>query len=531
MRMLNLAYFLTRTARRYPGHAAIFHGDTVRSYAWLDRRVGALAGALLRLGLKRGDRVGILIETEPRALECLIAPLRAGLVLVPMNPRLHHEEHAFMLRDCGAKALLCSGERLDGIMSLRGKLADCEHVIATDTPGRAGVLDFDTLIAGAEPVSDAEIEDTDLAWLFYTSGTTGHPKGAMHTHRSLRSMIDTQLVEILPTGPDDRLAHLTPMSHAAGLLVFHQVAAGGAHVFPTFRSFQPEEVYGFIERYRVTKAMLVPTMIQRLLDAPWPTACDISSLRTVMYGAAPMYVERLKEALARFGPIFLQVYAQGEVPLVCTYLTKHEHVADHPRTEHRLASAGRECYAVEVKVFDGDDRAAPNGSNGEIVVRGDPVMLGYWNNPEATRETLRNGWLHTGDIGHMDEDGYLYITDRVKDMIIKGGTNIYPREIEEVLYRHPAIREATVFGIPDDQWGEQVIAAVSLQEGAEADEAVLGDWCSRHLAGFKRPARFHVLSDLAKSGYGKILKREVRQQLYPHALRWAGGRMSAPLRS
>lgn len=523
MRMLNLAYFLTRTARQHPDWPAVIHGDTLRDYAWLDRRVGALAGALRGLGLAPGDRVGIVTDLEPRSLECLWAPPRAGLVMVPMNPKLHPAEHAFMLRDAGAKALIVGAERRDALLAVRDTCPELRHVIAMDSAGIDGVIDYDGAIAAAPAMEDAAIDDHDAAWLFYTSGTTGHPKGAIHTHRSLRSMADIHLIDVFPTAPGDRLAHLTPMSHAAGLMALHQTAAGGAHVFPTFKSFQPEDFYRFVARHRVTKATLVPTMIQRLLDAPWPPPCDISSLQTVLYGAAPMYVDRLKEALARFGAIFVQVYAQGEAPLSCTRLSKAEHVAGDPRTERRLASAGRACHAVEVAVVDGDDRPVKPGMPGEIVARGDVVMQGYWNNPAATAETLRNGWLHTGDIGHLDEDGFLYITDRVKDMIIKGGTNIYPREVEEVLHRHPAIREATVFGIPDPGWGEQVIAAVSLNDGMAADDADLGAWCLQHLASFKKPLRFHVIADLPKNGYGKILKREIRAQLYPAAKPWAGG--------
>ena len=523
MKMLNLSYFLTRSANHHPAHAAIIHGETTRSYRWLDQRVGRLARALLDLGLVRGDRVGLVVEAEPRSIECLLAPLRAGLVLVPMNPRLHQREYAFMLRECGAKALLCSNERLEDLLSVRQELPELEHLIAIDSGGISGVSDYERFLGAADAMADVEVADSDLAWIFFTSGTTGHPKGAMHTHRSLRSMVESQLIESLPVQADDRLAVLTPMSHAAGLMVFHEIAGAGTHVFPTFRGFQPEEFYALVERQRITKCMLVPTMIQRLLDGPWPTAHDLTSLRTVMYGAAPLYVERLKEAVARFGPVFVGVFAQGEAPLACTWLPRGEHLVSDEESQRRLASVGRESYAVQVRVFDPDDRVVAPNTAGEIVVRGDLVMQGYWNNPEATLETLRNGWLHTGDVGHMDEDGYLYITDRMKDMIIKGGTNIYPREIEEVLYAHPDVREATVFGIPDSKWGEAIVAAVALHDGADADEKGLGRWCLEHLSGFKKPDKFHFVDQLAKSAYGKILKREVRKELYPEITRSIGG--------
>lgn len=523
MNLLNLAYFLTRAALLHPDRPAIVQGDTALDYRSLDERVGRLAGALLGLGLRRGDRVGIVVEAEPRAIECLLAPLRAGLVLVPMNPRLHASEYAFMLRKCGARVLLASRERLNDLLSARAEFSGVERVVAMDSPPTDGVLDYETLLAGGTAIPDVEVGEKDLAWIFFTSGTTGHPKGAMHTHRSLRTMVETQLIESLPVERDDRLAVLTPMSHAAGLMVFHEVAGAGTHVFPTFRGFQAEDFYRLVEDQRITKCMLVPTMIQRLLDAPWPVERDLSSLRTVMYGAAPMYVERLKEAIRRFGPIFVGVFAQGEAPLACTWLPKEEHAVSDERGLVRLASVGRESYGVQVRVVGEDDEILPPNATGEIAVRGDLVMQGYWDDEEATKHTLRNGWLHTGDVGHMDEDHYLYITDRLKDMIIKGGTNIYPREIEEVLYRHPDVQEATVFGIPDPQWGEEIIAAVTLRRGAGAGEEELGAWCTAHLSAFKKPCRFHFVDELAKSGYGKILKREVRRTLYPEIGRNIGG--------
>ncbi|MCW5774726.1 MAG: AMP-binding protein, partial [Rhodospirillaceae bacterium] len=395
-----------------------------------------------------------------------------------------------------------------------------------ELPGLEAVIGVDgaeyaRLLAG-EGIAVCERAPEDTAWLFYTSGTTGRPKGAMHTHRSLGAMADAHLIEIFPAGPADRLVYLTPLSHAAGLLSFHVIASGGAHVFPTFRGFQADDFYRLVARHRVTKALLVPTMIQRLLDAPWPPAQDISSLQSIFYGGAPIYVDRLKQVVGRFGPIFVQVYAQGEAPLACTYLDHRDHAAHGPDGERRLASAGRECHGIQVAVLDGDDRPLEVGSTGEVAVRGPLVMQGYWGKPEATQETLRNGWLHTGDVGHFDEGGYLFITDRIKDLIIKGGSNIYPREVEEVLHRHPAVREATVFGVPDPEWGEEVVAAVSLHPGRAADGEELAAWCRTSLTKFKVPARFHLLEDLPKSGYGKILKRELRQTLYPGA-QWAGG--------
>ncbi|MDH3233528.1 MAG: AMP-binding protein [Alphaproteobacteria bacterium] len=514
---LNLAHHLTRSARRFPDAPAILHGDVERSYAWLDDRVGRLASGLLQLGLKPGDRVGLIVETEPRSIECLLAPLRAGLAIVPVNYHLHPAEHAYMLNDCGARAVLCSASRTTALLDKRDQMPAVAHVIAMDGAGagEAGVQDYEALIAASAPIPDVPVSHDTLSWIFYTSGTTGHPKGAVHTHRSLGAMVDAQIIEIWPNGPGERLAHVTPMSHAAGLLVFHHTAGAGAHVFPDFTRFEPEAFYRMVDRHKVTKASLVPTMIHRLLDGAWPVPYDISSLQTVQYGGAPLHLEPLNRALDRFGPIFVNVYAQGEAPLACTILPKAEHVATDEVTKRRLRSVGRACYGAEVAIFGSDDCPVAAETSGEIVVRGDLVMQGYWGAPEAMAETLRGGWLHTGDVGHMDEEGYLYITDRVKDMVIKGGTNIYPREIEEILHRHEDVREVAVFGVPDDEWGEIVAAAVVLRDGAVSDADALIDWCRASMANFKLPTTVHFVDELAKSGYGKILKREIRAALYP----------------
>lgn len=517
--MRNLCYFFSRSARLRPDRVAVLHGDDGHTYAALNDRVGRLAQSLLDLGLQTGDRLGIIVDLEPRGLEALLGPLRAGLVLVPMNPKLHAAEHAYMLGNCGARALISSRAHLvpllrqtlpDGMVTLA--LDGAEEV--QDAPG--SVMDYERALTASTPLrDDAQVSSDDLAWIFYTSGTTGRPKGAMLTHRNLITMVNTQLIEINPVRPDDRQACLAPLSHSTGLMAFQHLARGAALVFPTTEGFRPRAFYEMVERHRITTAFMVPTMIQRMLDEPNDEGRDLSSLHTIMYGGAPMYVDRVKEAVDRFGAIFVQGFAQGEAPMGCTYLPKQEHRAVTGEEMSRLGSAGRECHLVEVRVFDDADRPVAPGTPGEIVVRGDLVMKGYWNNPDATAETLRNGWLHTGDIGYLDEDGYLFITDRKKDMIISGGSNIYPRELEEVIYQHPAVREATVFGVPHQQWGEQVVAAIVLREGADASAQGIINWCRDRLASFKKPSAVHFVPELPKSGYGKILKREIRNLLYP----------------
>ena len=364
---------------------------------------------------------------------------------------------------------------------------------------------------------DPTIEPDNLAWLFYTSGTTGHPKGAMLTHRNLLTMAEQFLLCINPALPDDVLLHAAPITHGSGCSIFHHIAVGAASAFPATRSFDPPRIFEAIQRYRATTLFLVPTMINVLLASPDKARYDLSSLHTIFYGGAPMYVEQLQSAVSAFGPIFVQLFGQGEAPMACTSLPKEEHLAgDDPVKLKRLASAGRETTAVRVRVVDDEDREVPAGQMGEIVVRGDLVMKGYWRKPEATADTLRGGWLHTGDIGCLDSDGYLYITDRKKDMIISGGSNIYPREIEEVICRHPAVFEVAVIGIPDEKWGETVKALVVPREGMRATEAEIIEHCKRHMASYKKPQSVEFLPALPKNAYGKVLKRELRDRY------WAG---------
>ncbi len=516
--MINLAYYLARSARHFGERDAVFHGDDVFKYRELNERVSRLASALTAAGLERGDRVGIITDTEPRGLECLLGPLRAGMAIVPIGPRLHPSEQSYILKDSGARALLCSSRFFAELSAAEDLMPTGIRAIVFDgkCTGLKNVADYDALLADSAPVfEDVEVDGNDLAWLFYTSGTTGRPKGAMLTNRNLHSMITSQLIENNPVGPDDRYAYLTALSHGSGLATFLQVARGAGHVFPVQRSFRPQQFYELVARHRVTAAQMVPTMIEMLLnDASWKEH-NISSLRTIAYGGAPMYVERIKAAVATFGPIFVQTYGLGEAPRGITCLTKRDHAAIGPSGEKRLGSAGRESFNVQVRVVDVNDQPLGVGGEGEVVVRGDLVMRGYWNNPTATAETLRNGWLHTGDIGYFDRDGYLFLTDRKKDMIISGGSNVYPREVEEVLYRHPAVLEACVFGVPDETWGERIIASVVLRNGVSASGDELIQWCRQSLASYKKPSEVFFLAELPKSGIGKILKREIRQRLFP----------------
>lgn len=510
--MINPAYFLTRNARHFGDKCAVLYGDRTWTYRELNDRVGRLASALKSIGIGKGDRVAIITDTEPRGMECMYAPLRMGAAIVPIGPRLHPAEQRYILENAEASVLLCSRRFHAALAVLPEGLPAELRVIAMDA-GDSGAEDYERFLASGDPgIEDADIDADDLAWLFYTSGTTGRPKGAMLTFRNLMTMVTTQLIENNPVFPDDRFAYMTALSHGSGLATFLQMARGAGHVFPTGQGFEPERFYQLVERHRVTIAIMVPTMIEGLLADNSHRKYDLSSLRSVVYGASPMYVERIKAAVETFGPIFIQTYALGEAPRGCTCLPKSEHIWSDAKSAKRLASAGRESFHVQVRVVDDAGRPLPTGQEGEVVIRGDLVMKGYWKNEQATAEAIRNGWLHTGDVGYLDEDGYLFLTDRKKDVIITGGSNVYPREVEDVLYQHAAVHEACVFGAPDAKWGERVVAAIVLRPGSRATEEELIGWCRRSLAGYKKPSQVWMVDQLPKSGIGKVLRREIKQQ-------------------
>jgi acyl-CoA synthetase (AMP-forming)/AMP-acid ligase II len=517
---VHAGHLLTRAAQRFPDRPAWLEGDAIVTFRDAEARVNRLAHALRALGAAPGDRIGMLVPNCAQGLETLLAPMKAGMAVVPMNVRLHPAEHAYMLNDAGATVLVYGHEFRHHLASVRDELTSVERFVCVGGQPD-GDLGFEEIQIGQPDTPPAvDIEPGDLAWLFYTSGTTGRPKGAMLTHRNLVTMAGQFLIDINPTAPGDVLLHAAAITHGSGVSIFHHIAGGAASAFPATRSFDPPRIFEAIQRYRVTTMFLVPTMINVLLASPDRPRYDLSSLHTVIYGGGPMYVEQLREAIRVFGPIFVQIFGQGEAPMTCTTLPKREHVTgDDPVKLGRLASAGRECPGVRVRVVDDDDVDVPAGTMGEIVVRGDLVMKGYWNKPEATAETLRGGWLHTGDVGYLDADGYLFITDRKKDMIISGGSNIYPREVEEVICRHPAVYEVSVIGVPDPKWGETVKALVVVRDGTTVTEAEIVEHCRRHLASYKKPQSVEFLPSLPKNAYGKILKRELRERYWSGRVR------------
>jgi acyl-CoA synthetase (AMP-forming)/AMP-acid ligase II len=516
---VNLARLLTSTARHHPEHVAVRWGEVTRTYGELDRRVDALAAALTDLGVRRGDRVGFLMWNRPELLEVLFAAFRLGLCAVPLNARFNAEEIVYHLGDPEA-AVLVHGPEFAAEVSLAGeRLTSVRHVLALDGARPEGlaaqVHDYEPLVEGhlGAPDATVEVEPDEVCWLFYTSGTTGRPKGAMLTHGNLQFVAISWVADLMPLTPDDVTLHAAPLTHGAGFHALAAVAKGCTQLIPAEGRFDPAATLALIESAGVTNTWMVPTQINRLVQSPALGAHDLSSLHSVLYGGAPFHVEDLKEAIRALGPVLVQVFGQGETPMTATYLRQGEHVLDGGAAEERLASAGHARTGMEVRVVDAEDRDVAVGEQGEIVVRGPAVMRGYWDRPEATAETLRGGWLHTGDIGRLDERGYLYVLDRMKDMIITGGSNVYAREVEEVLLAHPAVAEVAVVGLPDRDWGERVVAVVVPADGAEADEADLVAHCGAHLAAYKKPKEVRFTEALPLSAYGKVLKRELRASL------------------
>ena len=485
---MNLVTALARAARACPGETALFAG-TARwaDFATLARRVAGTAAAWRHAGLVPGDRGAYVMDNRPEYLVGLYAAWWAGLVAVPVNVKLHPAEVAYIVEQSGARVVV------DGAAALP---------------------------APRDEMPPHPVAPTDLAWLFYTSGTTGRPKGAMLSHRNLAQMTLAYLADLDRVPRTGRLLHVAPLSHGSGLYTFTHLARGAAQVVPESAGFDATEALELLEAHREVSLFAAPTIVKRLADAALARSSQATGLRTLVYGGGPMYAADLDHATRVLGPRLAQIYGQGESPMTITVLDKEAHAdAGHARHAQRLASVGVPYPVVEVTVRDESGAEIPTGEVGEVCVRGDVVMQGYWNDPEATAKALRDGWLWTGDLGSFDADGFLTLRDRSKDLIVSGGSNIYPREVEEVLLRHPAVAEAGVVGARDAEWGERVVAFIVPRGTAPATDE-LDRLCLEHIARFKRPKEYRFVERLPKNNYGKVVKTELRQWLEtPEAIR------------
>jgi len=494
---LNLAHTLMRAASAHPDRTALFLGtEPLFTFAQLAERVARCAGGLRnRVGLQPGDRVALVMKNCPQYVELLYGIWHAGLCAVPVNARLHPREIDDIVQDSGAR--LCLATDIGAAPGFRTIMA--------------GSADYHALFAGPG-LPPADVAGGALAWLFYTSGTTGKPKGAMLTHDNLAAMSRAYSSAVSRIAAGDSLIHAAPMSHGSGLYMIPHIADGASQVIPASGGFDAAELASLIADHHRPTFFAAPTMLNRLVEYARRIGAELSNLKVVVCGGAPLYVEDELAALDCLGHRIAQIYGQGESPMTIAAQAPADIARAHADDDRKaLASVGRALPGVEIRIADSEDHALPVGEIGEVLMRGPTVMHGYWNNPQATAATLRNGWLHTGDVGCLDEHGLLTLKDRSKDTIISGGSNIYPREVEDVLLTHPAVAEVSVLGRGHPEWGEEVVAVVVPKAGTRVTTSELDQWCLRRIARFKRPKTYVFVEALPKNSNGKVLKTALRE--------------------
>jgi long-chain acyl-CoA synthetase len=503
---MNLIESLAMGIRHGEDRPSLFADERTVSYAQLAGQAGSLAAHLRRLGVRAGDRVALVVPTIPEYIVAYYGILGAGAVVVPINPRSRAPEIRYVLDDSGARAAIVHGSATDELGAAIADGPTLSPLVAIGEPALPGAIPLADLVRDPRPLDPAMAGDDDLAQLSYTSGTTGKPKGVMLTHRALTLNAEAT-GERLAIGQDDRVLAIAPLVHILGctLVMNATLQFGAAAVFCA--ALDPDSLMATIQRHRCTVIGAVPTLYLLLLNHP--TAYDLTSLRVALSGGAPTPTELVAAFPKRFGARIIDGYGTTEIggtvsitPLDCPA---------------KPGSVGLPARYVELAVLDEYDAPVATGELGELCLRGPTVMRGYWGQPEATAETLRGGWLHTGDLGYVDADGYCFIVDRKKDMIITSGFNVYPREVEEVLYQHPAVAEAGVVGMPDPLRGELVRACVTLRADAQATEAELIAFCKERLTPYKAPVRVEFLTALPKSPTGKLLRRELRDLLATRA--------------
>jgi len=507
-----IAERLVEIAQNKAGELAVKFEQDSFTFQELLARVYQLVNTLKDLGIQKGDRIAILSQNCHQYRELFWAAALGGFMIVPINYRLAPREIAYILNDSEAKALMLSDEYSILVNSIKGELNTVQNYVGICTEGE-GLLDYEELLkrSSAKPPGSLPSPD-DLVWLLYTSGTTGLPKGAMHTHRSVTALIDAA-VGNLEIDEETRSLVVTP---------FYALSGGGwdaicscmGSMTVIHRNFNPVDVLETIQSEHITDVHLVPVMINFIVNCPDFDNFDVSSLKRITYGASPMPPELMKRAMEKIGPIFIQDFGCAEGGLL-TLLFEPDHIVEGPKEKtRRLASCGKGLPDLDVRVLNEHGKDVKPGEVGELTAKGDTVMKGYWKMPEATADVLKDGRLHTGDLATVDEDGFIYIVDRKKDMIISGGLNIYPREIEDILFEHPAVLEAAVIGIPDEKWGESVRALVVLKPGTSCDENELIAHCKNNLGSYKKPKNIEFVDSLPRNPSGKVLKRVLREKYW-----------------
>lgn len=509
---MNAAYLIQRSCEIFPYNVAIISDRQRLTFREVNQRANQLVNGLFDLGLRQGDRVGVLLKNCKEGLELYLALIKGGLVRVPLNVRLSAKEVTFIMQDSGAKALIFSEDAASVSENIKNELPGLEILICIK--GGEKYVDYDEIIAGGSSEEPkVQIDSDDLIDIRYTSGTTGNPKGAMMTNKRFLTFISRMFMNpiIIPL-PTDIMLHIAPLTAASNNMILPYFIKGAANAVPT--STDVNVIFQTIEKIRATSTLVVPTLLNILLHHPEIDMHDLSSLRCAYYGSSPMPQELMKKALRKFGPIFIQYYGMGEVAPASLLLPWEHKLDGTPREMRRMSSAGKPSYMVDLRIVNEKGEDIEVGETGEIIHKGDHVTSGYWQNPKATAEAFRDGWFYSGDMATIDAHGYIYFMDRKNDMIISGGYNIWPSEVEDVLYQHPAVMEATVVAVPDEKWGETIKAVLVLKQGKTTTEEKIISFCKDRLASFKAPKSVGFTDSLPKNPAGKILRKKVREKYW-----------------
>lgn len=507
------SYLIFRSAKQFAEKPCIIFEDKIFTFREVNERVNSIANALLKIGLNKGDKVAVLQNNCHQEIESFFALSKGGMIKVPIMAMDSIEEIKYKVNDSEANTIILGPEFIDKIGSIRDEIKGIKNYICLDR-APSYMLDYEELISSsssAEPTISTS--DEDLHSIHYTSGTTALPKGVMMTYKTRNAVLRNFFIDTLSIQPTDVMLHPHPLTHAAGSYVLPHMIRGCANVI--LPKFDPELLLRAVEKYKVTTVRLVPTALIRLLEYPDIRKFDFSTLHTIYYGASPMPTDKLIKLIKIFGQIFIQIFGQSESPSCICYLPKHDHVIEGRGVE-KLGSVGRPFTDVRVRIVnDSGQDISPGEEVGEVIVKSDTVVKGYWKRPDLTAETIVDGWLHTGDLARIDQEGYIYLVDRKKDVIVTGGFNVAPKEVENVIYSHPAVLEVAVVGVPDEKWGEAVKAAVVLKQGAEVSEKEIIDFCEGKLAAYKKPKSIDFYdNELPKSPAGKILRRAVKEKYW-----------------
>jgi len=514
---MNLACLLRQTAQLFPEHSGVIEG--ARRWTWreIDQRVDAMVDALHTLGLRKGDRILVQSRNTLQLFESCWVAFRLGCVWVPTNYRLSPPEVAYLGASSGAKAIIYEADFAEHVQAVRAASPAVEHVVCIDAPrpGEHGYEDLVERHAGARPQA-ATVAYDDPLWFFYTSGTTGKPKAGVLTHGQMAFVITNHLADLIPgTTECDCSIAVAPLSHGAGIHALLNVARGAATVLPVGDRLDPEAFWQLVQTHRVSNVFAVPTIVKLLVEHPAVDRYDHSSLRYLVYAGAPMYRTDQRLALQKLGKVLVQYFGLGEVTGCITVLPAAMHAMDDDDPGAPIGSCGRPRVGMEVAILDEHLQEVPLGAVGEICCRGPAVFAGYHADPAATQKALQGGWFHTGDLGRLDARGLLYITGRMSDMYISGGSNVYPREVEEILLLHPGVAEAAVLGVPDPKWGEVGVAVIVRRPGVQpvVSDADLLEHLDGRCARYRWPRHFFFWDALPKSGYGKVSKKDVKRML------------------